>query len=234
MEVRYDKLAMKVFLWPIAALAIIVSTWVIVECVGAMLSFNAEAKAGQAEVLQEVVLEEEALDLDMPVYNINLDKKWQKLIYDLSKKNGLDYKMVISFFELESEGFKLDLICYNKDSNGNIISYDSGIAQINSRQAEVYRQHAVNYCELDSNADFDPLNPDHGIRAGIGGLTFYRDYWRKQGITGEEELFRYSLNSYNMGAQSYKKYIKNTGQASRSYNRAISKRMEVLDKNSEF
>jgi len=171
---------------------------------------------------------------DTPYYDINLDKKWQKLIYELCEKNNLDYRMVLSFFEYESEGFKLDLICYNRDGKGRILSYDSGIAQINSKYVEDYRQHAIKYCDLDKDVKFDPLNPDYGIRAGIGGLAYYREYWMAKGITDEETLFHYCLNSYNRGAVDYENYVRNTGNISRSYDREIFRRKESLETEGKF
>ncbi|MCR4434840.1 MAG: hypothetical protein QHH06_04820 [Clostridiales bacterium] len=189
---------------------------------------------GQTEPLQAVVRDDQLVDEEMPVYNIKLDEKWQKLIYYLCKKNNLNYEMVLSFFEFESEGFNLSLICANRDSQGRVLSYDYGIAQINSRELEAYRQHAITYCELDRKVKFNPLNPDHGIRAGIGGLAFYRDYWKERGIADEKQLFEYSLNSYNMGADSYKKYVSYTGSTSRNYNRQIFKRKAILENHWSF
>lgn len=189
--------------------------------------YDADIQLGpiQAAISSEQIVEDE-----FQKYNINLDEKWQKLTYTLCKKNDLNYEMVLSFFDLESEGFNLKLVSTNRDRKGRIVSYDYGIAQINSKNLEAYRRHAIKYCNLDSKVKFDPLNPDHGIRAGIGGLAFYRDYWKAHGINGEEQLFYYSLNSYNMGANSYKNYIQKTGGVSRSYDRQIFKRKALLER----
>lgn len=235
MKVHYGKIALKCTLCVIAALLVSVSAWGLkggkeTQAAGG----TGEVRVGPAEPLQAVISDGQIADVDMPIYNINLDMKWQKLSYELCKKNYLNYEMVLSFFELESEGFQLRLICYNRDGNGNVLSYDSGIAQINSKYVSNYRQHAITYCGLDPKVKFDPLNPDHGIRAGIGGLAFYRDYWLEQGITDENQLFQYSLNSYNMGPESYQKYVTYSGQANRKYNIEIAKRMEVLDKKWQF
>lgn len=171
---------------------------------------------------------------EMPRYGIGLDEDWQRLIFELCEMNDLSYEMVLGFFHLESEGFKLDLISYNRDRSGRVTSYDSGIAQINSRYLEEYRQHAIKYCGLDENSRFDPLNPEHGIRAGIGGLLYYRDYWKSKKVDNEEELFSYSVNSYNMGTESYKKYVLATGETSRSYDRQILHRKSLLESGQEL
>ncbi|MCX7745819.1 MAG: transglycosylase SLT domain-containing protein [Clostridia bacterium] len=162
---------------------------------------------------------------DMPkrkahLYNICLDEKWQKLIHKLCTKNNLDEKLVLALFDYESEGYQLDLISYNRDS------HDMGIAQINSKVLNFYKNLGVKYCDLDPNVNFDPLNPDHGIRAGIGGLVYYRNEW--QGKVPEEDLAYYIMNSYNMGMGSYKRYIERTGKLSRGYDREVFKRVRKL------
>jgi len=159
-----------------------------------------------------------------PHYNINLSEEYQDLIWKLCQKNNLSYEMVLSLFHLESEGFDVNKISFNK--NG---TKDGGIAQINSRYANWYKELAIQYCDLDPTINFNPLNPDNGIRAGIGGLTFWRDYWRQRGIS-EEDLFNYLTNSYNEGALAFERYVKRTGTITRGYDRAILKRKENLER----
>jgi len=57
---------------------------------------------------------------------------------------------------------------------------------------------------------------------GIAGLKYYKNYWIEQGVTDEETLYFYILNSYNMGINGYISYIRITNQLSRSYDRLVS------------
>lgn len=173
-----------------------------------------------------VIIEEPIIQI--PEYKINLDKQSEKLIHDLCKKNDLDYETILSWLHLESR-FNDKLIHKNTDN-----TYDFGIAQINNRYTKFYHECAVKYGELDPNITFDPLNIEHGIRAGIGGLTYYKEQWTSKGITDKNTLMLYSLNSYNMGIDGYLSYIKRTGSISRGYDRAIIDRRNELETNKEL
>ena len=52
---------------------------------------------------------------------------------------------------------------------------------------------------------------------GVNYLVYLRDNLIKQGITNQEDLTIYLLNSYNMGEMGFKKYIKRTGMITRVY-----------------
>lgn len=149
---------------------------------------------------------------DMPKYNIELDKKIQQYLWDKCKEHKWNYDLILSQLKLESD---LDPNCKSHNKNGTT---DCGLAQINNAPGnmEWYGE------ELAGIENFDPFNPYHSIDACIAGMNFYRTYWQKQGIEGET-LIRYSLNSYNMGINGFKKYVNNTGTSSRGYDRVIAK-----------
>jgi hypothetical protein len=133
----------------------------------------------------------------------------------------------LSVFHKES---RFEILAVNKNKN---LSYDNGLVQLNNQFEKFYIQMAIKYCEFDVNIPFNKFNPDHSIRAGIGGLVYYRDYWRERGVS-EEDLAPMILNSYNMGITGFDKYIRNTGTISRSYDRDIYKRKEMLEQTGEL
>lgn len=224
-NIRRTRIMSRLFKILLNSRALMAVSLALVLCGAAGFLLTGVIKSGDTsgEPIHAVVSDTQIAHIDdsTPYLPVNLDRKWQKLIYDLCVKNNLDFPTAISFFDLESEGFNLKLVCSNKDKKGKTVSYDRGIAQINSVYEKEYKQFAVEYCVLDPSVRFDPLNPDHGIRAGLGGLVHFREYWKTRGIKDEKNLLLYSLNSYNMGASKYLGYIKDSGKISRSYDRAI-------------
>lgn len=158
-----------------------------------------------------------------PDYDINLDEKYQSLTWNLCLKNDLSYELALSAFHKESN-FKLDAInTSNQDK-----STDVGVSQLNSYYMETHREYAVRYCNLPENVKFNPMNPDHNIRAGIGHLVYLRDYWKQKGVS-EESMLDYICNSYNLGAYGFQKYIERTGKIEREYSRQVLKRKIKLE-----
>lgn len=139
--------------------------------------------------------------LERPNYKINLDEKYQDLIWELCLKNNISYELVLAVFHYESR-FKFNAInTANKDQ-----STDVGIAQLNSYYMETHKEHAINYCDLSENVKFNPLNPDHGIRAGIGNLVHWRNYLKSKKVS-EEIIFSYLCGVYNRGYTGMSNYI---------------------------
>lgn len=158
-----------------------------------------------------------------PNYDINLSEKYCELIWQLCLKNDISYELVLSTFHYESR-FRFNAInTSNQDS-----SIDIGVAQLNSYYMEVHKDLAVKYCDLPENVKFNPLNPDHGIRAGIGNLVYLRDYWKQKGVS-EELMLDYVCNSYNLGLTGFQRYISRTGKIEREYSRQILKRKIKLE-----
>lgn len=139
-------------------------------------------------------------------YDIPLAITEQEYIQDLCNQNNLSYELVLAVVELESG--------YNK----NLLSptNDGGLFQINLNYADFYAQ-------LAGLEEYDVFNFEDSCRMGIAGLKYYKNYWIEQGITDDETLYFYTLNSYNMGANGYVSYVKTTNQLSRSYDRLVSK-----------
>lgn len=155
-------------------------------------------------------LEEEEYQEDMPKYSILLSKELQKKTYLLCSENNINYELALSAFYLESQ-FNVRKVSRNKDK-----SVDEGLAQFNNKSKEWYGKIA-------GVKNFNPFDPEQAIQVYVKTLCYLRDYWENQGITDEDELWRYCLNSYNMGIEQYKKYIKRTGSISRPYDRLIYK-----------
>lgn len=143
-------------------------------------------------------------------YDIPLSKEVQAYTQDLCKEYNIDYLTVIALLKLESN-FQPDLISETSDL---------GIAQINSTYIEWYSQ-------LAGLKIYDPFNEKDSIAMCIAGLSYYRDYWLKQGVIDEEILMIYTLNTYNMG-YGYKNYINDNGTIHRNYNLIIAKNYEEL------
>lgn len=159
---------------------------------------------------------------ERPKYKLNLDERYQDLIWHLCLENDLSYEFVLGTFDYES---KFNFKVTNKNSDESI---DQGVAQLNSYYTDAYRQYAIEYCNLPKDTVFNPYNPDHGIRAGIGTLVYLRDYWKQKGVS-DELMPCFLANSYNLGLSGFQKYIKETGKIEREYSRQVLKRKIKLE-----
>ena len=150
--------------------------------------------------------------IDIPKWerDVPLNYTLQKYTYDTCSEYDIDYDTVLGVIKLESD-FDAECVSLNKDNNGNVLSKDEGLMQINSF-------HTHWYAELAGLEKYDSLDPYDSIKMGIAGLAFYRDYWEGEGIE-EPELTIYMLNSYNMGIGGYRSYLKRSENISRSYDR---------------
>jgi len=162
-----------------------------------------------------------------PNYNLDLDEKYQNLIFQLCQKNDLSYEMVLALFYCESE-FNTKAIHKNNDN-----TMDLGIAQVNSSDLDFYKECGVKYCDLDSKAKFNLMNPEQNIRVGIGLITYLKEYWRERGVDNEL-LNTYIMNSYHEGIYGYSNSIKKTGRVSRNYSKKINKYKNMLLKSNKL
>jgi soluble lytic murein transglycosylase-like protein len=144
-------------------------------------------------------------------YNISLSKELQKFTYDICQKYYIDFELALSVMWFESN-FDINCVSYNKNSRGKVISKDFGIFQINS----LYKGW---YAKLARLSVYDVINPYDNIQMGIAGLAFYKNHWNKTYDTTELKI-RF-INSFNMGIDGFKKYVRNTGKISRAYDRKI-------------
>jgi hypothetical protein len=168
--------------------------------------------------VRDYVDEEEVKEDDFILLDIDLSEELQIYTYEMCKKYEMDFIFVLSVFATESE-FK----SYDKSKNQIGGGYSIGIGQLNENYIDWFE-------ELTRIEDFDIYNDKHNIEGSIAVLKFYRDYW-KNNVEGmsEEELWYFTLNSYNMGINGYKSYLKNTGEMSRSYDRKVLKNKIKLE-----
>jgi hypothetical protein len=162
-----------------------------------------------------------------PNEKIKLDTKYQQLVWDLCLKNNVSYEMVLGLLHKESE-FDFNAKYYNKDG-----SIDQGIAQINSKYSSFFKECAIRYCEMEPGIVFNPYVPEHGIKAGIGGICYFRDYWRARDVQ-EDDLMPFALNSYQMGAGTFESYVLRNNTINRSYDRDVFARKEALERFGEI
>lgn len=165
------------------------------------------------ELREQIKEEEEFILLDIP-----LSEDLQKFCFETCKEYNMDYIFVLSVFATESE-FKSYAKCKNQVGNG----YSVGIGQLNENYTKWFS-------ELTGIENFDVYNDKHNIEGSIAVLKFYRDYWKNNvDEISEEELWYFTLNSYNMGINGYKSYIRNTGETSRHYDRKVLKNKIKLE-----
>lgn len=163
-----------------------------------------------------------------PIYQLNLDVQYQDLIWNLCLKNNLSYEFVLAVFYCESK-FKINAVNI-RNSDG---SQDQGIAQLNSYYTNTFKEYAIQYCNLPSEAKFYPFNADHNIRAGIGILVYLRDFWRQRGMS-EDYSIDYIAGSFHKGITGFQKYIRQTGKIESEYSKEIKKKKEILEKSNTF
>jgi hypothetical protein len=185
----------------------------------------AEGNNVEIKILEEFIKEfsilpqeiKEQMNDDFTLLNIPLAEDLQRFTYDTCKKYEMDYIFVLSVFATESE-FKSGVKSKNQVGGG----YSVGIGQLNQNYIKWFG-------ELTKIEKFDIYNDKHNIEGSVAVLKFYRDYWINQGITDEDSLWYYTLGAYNMGIDGYKKYIKNTGEVSRHYDRKVMKNKIKLE-----
>ena len=150
-------------------------------------------------------LEQENMELSKyRFYDIPLTYKQQKFIFDLAEEKNLSFELIISIIKNESD-FQTDLV--SKTS-------DYGIMQLK------YSNHDF-FAKLSGLETYDVFDFYDNVTMGVNYLVYLRDNLIKQGITNQEDLIIYLLNSYNMGEMGFKKYIKRTGVLTRVYDQRI-------------
>jgi soluble lytic murein transglycosylase-like protein len=125
--------------------------------------------------------------LDRFVYNPNIPmpKEHQLFLYQKTQERGLDYEKVLAIIATES----------NFQSNAVSSTDDFGYFQINRMNHE--------YLAETLNTSNSPLNPYVNIDWGTYMLSTLYDYWKEQGMTGEQ-LDYYVWSSYNKGIDGLK------------------------------
>lgn len=126
---------------------------------------------------------------------VPLPEELQTYIWQLCKKEGLSYRVVLSLIGLESE-FNSNKVHVNKDG-----SKDYGIMQLNDGGT---MQWLANSAGIEN---FKWEDPKQNIHAGIWYLNYLKDLWDDKTHT-EEELTYLVLLSYNMGPGRAKTYVK--------------------------
>ena len=150
-------------------------------------------------------LEQENMELSKyRFYDIPLTYKQQKFIFDLAEEKNLSFELIISIIKNESN-FQTDLV--SKTS-------DYGIMQLNSKNHKFF-------AKLSGLETYDVFDFYDNVTMGVNYLVYLRNNLIKQGITNQEDLTIYLLNSYNMGEMGFKNYVKRTGMTTRVYNQKI-------------
>ncbi len=162
-----------------------------------------------------------------PTYNISLAQEYQDLIYNLCEINDLSYELVLAIFYHES---KFNIYGINKNKDG---SSDRGISMINSKYIDTYKEFAIKYCDFPKNKELDVFNPEDSIRAGIGGLVYYKKYFQDKKISNKY-FVPYILGYYNMGISGYEEYIRKNGIKNRKYDKVIIELKNKLEQTGNF
>lgn len=150
-------------------------------------------------------LEQENIELSSyTYYDIPITKEQQEFVIDLCKEVDLNFELIISMMKIESN-FQTDLISETSDY---------GIMQLN------YKNHEF-FAELSGLETYNVYDFYDNVTMGINYLVYLRDNLIKQGITNQEDLTIYLLNSYNMGEMGFKNYIKRTRVLTRVYDQKI-------------
>ncbi len=150
-------------------------------------------------------LEQENIELSKyKFYDIPLTYEQQKFVADLSEEFGLSFELIISMMKIESN-YQTDLISE---------TLDYGIMQLNSKNHEFF-------AKLSGLEIYDVMDFYDNVTMGVNYLAYLRDYWIGRGITSEEELYFYIINSYNQGCLGYTIYKERTGLLTRTYDQKI-------------
>jgi hypothetical protein len=157
---------------------------------------------------------------DFRLLSIPLSEDLQVYTFEMSKKYDMDYFYIMSVFLTESE-FESGAKSKNQIGGGSSI----GIGQLNENYIKWFS-------ELTSIKDFDIYDDKDNIEGSIAVLKFYNDYWRNNiEEISEEELWYFSTNSYNLGIEGFKEYMRNTGKITRNYDRKVLKNKIKLEIN---
>ena len=173
--------------------------------------------------LEEESQVEEEIIVSVPRYNINLSEHLQEYTYYLSEEcPDVDYELILSVLYTES---KFDANTKNINRSGSV---DRGIAQINSNYTKHYAEVSGYY------KDFNPFNPEHGIKACVYKLQELAEFWKKNGTTDKEKLEIQMVESYNKGVTGYKNYIKSNNTDTSKYSNLVLTRKNELLTEGEF
>ena len=133
------------------------------------------------------------------IRKVPLDVKQQKYLFELSRNHGFEYDLLLGVIYKEST-FKQTAMNINTNK-----TRDYGLFQINSNNLRWVDEMAGRKLDVINN-------PYDNMLAGVLELKYCRNYWEKQGLTGEH-LIRATLLSYNRGITGWKR----TGQQTHMY-----------------
>lgn len=136
------------------------------------------------------------VDSGFKKYNIKLSEDKQKYTYNMCKKYGVNYELMLALMYVESG--------YNSNAKGS--GGSAGLCQIMPANLS-YLKKKVGVTNL-----YDPYQ---NIKAGTYWLSRYLKSWSDE--ASGETLELHALNSYNWGEGGYRKYLKKGNNASSWY-----------------
>lgn len=150
-----------------------------------------------------------ATDAGFRYYNIPLSREYQEYAYNICKKYGIQYELLLAVMYCES-GFNVNA------SSGTAY----GLCQI----------HYSNYSNLSSKLGItDLFDPYDNMTSGAYMLSLYLNNARK--FVSEDSVEVYALNSYNMGDAAYYSQCFSQGILNRAYsNKVISVKNSLISR----
>lgn len=136
------------------------------------------------------------VDAGFKQYNIKLSVEKQKYAYNMCKKYGVEYELLLALMYVESG--------YNAKATGS--GGAIGMCQIMSSNLSYLRRN------IGTTNLYDPYQ---NIKAGAYWLSRYIKSWSNE-ATGET-LYLHALNSYNWGEGGYRRYLRKGNNASSWY-----------------
>lgn len=152
---------------------------------------SAALETPKIEIQSEVKVAPKAVEDKKPWLrkDVPLSEDWQKLIWETSKQEEVDYDLILALMKNESN-FDFDAINYN--TNG---TFDSGILQVNSSNRKWVNELAGRKIDLKNDED--------AMLAGILIFKYYYSAWEE--TAPKDKLVFYALESYNKGIGGWKK-----------------------------
>ncbi|WJH37553.1 transglycosylase SLT domain-containing protein [Paenibacillus sp. CC-CFT747] len=136
-------------------------------------------------------------------------------MWDRSRESGLSFSLLLAMAKQESN---LGQDKVNVNTNGTV---DKGIMQVNSSSLDWL-------AGLARIQEVDPMNDYHSVDLAIAFLKFARNYWEKQGLTGER-LENYMIVSYNRGIGGCRYYDQTYGINNNAYLIKVRQNQERFD-----
>jgi Soluble lytic murein transglycosylase and related regulatory proteins (some contain LysM/invasin domains) len=168
-----------------------------------------------ASVNTDILEEFDEKDVRPEIPNIPLDDKLLDYIYKESTEHNIAYTLVLAIMKVESN--------FNPKAISNTNDY--GLSQINKTTARWIAK------EL-GLSKYDLKNPYTSTDFCIFYLSYLSEKYRNMGMS-EEDIFNFTVVSYNRGEGSGYKYVKKYGAESNSYWKKVMKAKEELEMSME-